>query len=93
MSGVSHTAEASAVSFLDFAVVWRANWVNKGFSREKIVTSSLARKPCNCEQNTAKQINKVQIGISEETVVKLLFLRMENITLDLFYCNVADFTF
>lgn len=68
MSGVSPIAAASAVSLLDFAVVWRANWVNKGFSREKIVTSSPVRKPYNCEQNIAKQINNVQIEISEETV-------------------------
>lgn len=60
--------QASAVSFLDFAVVWRANWVNKGFSREKTVTSSPLVKPCNCEQNTGKQINNAQIEISEETV-------------------------
>lgn len=82
MSGVSHIAEASAVSFMDFAVVWTANWVNKGFSREKIATSSTLRKPHNCKQNTTKQINNVQIGISEETV--WLFLRMEYVKLLLF---------
>lgn len=89
MNGVSPIAEASAVSLLDFAIAWRANWVNKCFNREKIVTSSPVRKHYNCEQNTAKQINNCQIEISEETV--WLFFRMKYTTLDLLYCNVFTF--
>lgn len=46
---------------MDFAVVWRANWVNKGFSGEKIVASSPAGKPYNSKRKADKQTNTAQI--------------------------------